>query len=217
MALRTTGDTNGWTITTTLPTASSWTMMAYVYLVSLAVDCVVLKYGQSGNPNKVLYVQTTGVLHLAHGGADVTGSTLSLGTWYHLAMTYQTGTFLAYLNGVQDISNPHSTDPTLQLYVARNLAGVAIDGRTAACKIWHAVLSPAEIQQERRQYVPVRTANLHTFSPFRQPYEALANYGGAGQPWSLGGPVTEEAGPPIPWVLPACPGDEGYVTYQRVG
>jgi hypothetical protein len=58
-------------------------------------------------------------------------------------------------------------------------------------------LTASEIQQELRAYVPVRTLNLNSWYPLLTQTD-VAHYGPA---WTVGGALTTEDGPPIPWSL----------------
>ena len=138
------------------------------------------------------------------GGGGATGTTtLNVGQWYRAAQVFnsvaQTSTF--YLDGAQEMQATGMTGgaftPAYEMF--GRIGTSFFNGRVAAIKVWTAVLSLAEITQEWRQYLPVRLANLHRFTPLLK-HTDLVDYSGiTGVAWTAGGTLTTEDGPPIPW------------------
>lgn len=135
-------------------------------------------------------------------GTWATGTNLAVNTWHHIAVVRRSATLLeAYLNGVLDITN--ARDITGRIAAVREVVGVANvlehNGRTAAYKAWSAALSADEIKNEMRTYVPLRMANIHSWSPLLAgSSERLRDYGG-GLNWTENGAITDEDNPPITW------------------
>lgn len=78
--------------------------------------------------------------------------------------------------------------------------GEYMDGALVALKVWTASLTDAEMELERRQLAPVRTANLWGFFPLLNTADKLKDFGGNGYDLTNGtGPWTEEANPPVRW------------------
>ena len=141
------------------------------------------------------------------GGNGVNGSALTVGVWYHIGVVRSSATScVVYLNGVLDIT--HTNDVTSRSWTALvNRVGVQsndtfpLNGRVAALKMWDTNLTEAEIQQEMRQFLPFRTNNLHTWTPFTDTSTGtdFLDYSGNARNWTEAGSVTSEDGPPIPW------------------
>jgi hypothetical protein len=199
--------------TTSLPSITNFTLMAWIWFpanIPLDTAQCALNFGpttpgdaqqylgvlgQAGPTNKLILYTT--------GQPTLVGTmSLSVNTWYHVAMAIAgTGAsqVRGYLNGVQEMVGPGSGTPVGQkLLVAQSApGGESFNGRVAALKIYSAVLTASEMQQELRAYVPVRTLNLNSWYPLLTQTD-VANYGPA---WTVGGTLTTEDGPPIPWSL----------------
>jgi hypothetical protein len=148
---------------------------------------------------------STGQLMIWDALNVVTGTTLSLSTWYHLALTISSvdgaGSALGYLDGVLDITNPNvgSTVSSELLWIGNDNDAEWLNGRAAAIKVYSAVLSAAEIQQEMRQYLPARTANINAWYPLLSVADDEIDFSGNARTWTVGGTLATEDGPPIPW------------------
>lgn len=227
MSVRFDGSTDALSRTTNLPSITSFTMMGWFYFSADRNTIVnTLAFGQSsGGGYYQLYWDQTGsgsVLGTWNGAASSSGTTsLSLSTWYHLAMTVSgtaAGNFLVYLNGALEITAAGRDIPTAgKLWVGNDNDSEWLNGRVAAVKIYDAVLTAAEIAQEMRQIQPVRFANLNSWYPLWSTADDEIDYSGQGRTLTVGGTLAMEDGPPIPWkqgrrrlVLPAVaspPGD----------
>lgn len=192
---------------------SVYTWCAWVYLVSnLATQSTFFALNDN-NVNNLDIVRTAanGVqvqLRCSIGGAgtNVGGTTLSVGTWYHVAMVRESQTSLkAYLNGVLDAT---ATDNITGRVAAQRMEHGAIrstnaqpsDSRVAAIKAWNTNLTAAEIAQEVQTIRPVRSANLYGFWPaFPTTAERLRDYSGNGRDWTESGMLTDEDPPPVSW------------------
>lgn len=197
-----------------LPGITSFTMMAWVYISVDRNDfSPILQYGDAnpGTPTEyIVYTMGDGVtLASWNSSSEITGSVLSVGTWYHLAITVAgTGAnqFLTYLNGAVNITNNGSASVTNERISFATNTGASgnewLNGRIAACKIYAAVLTAAEIQQEMMFYTPQRTANLNTWLPCVDPTVANNLLDASGNGYNMTGAAgtrTVEDGPPIAW------------------
>lgn len=83
-------------------------------------------------------------------------------------------------------------------------AGDPSDTRFAAVKMWDAVLTAAELENERWQILPRKAASLLFFTPMVD--STLANnvtdYSGNAVHWTANGSAAVEDGPPISWGSP---------------
>lgn len=79
----------------------------------------------------------------------------SINTWYHVVLTYNAGTVLIYVNGVQQLTTTSGTMPTtlpqtvqnLNFSIPADLGGVpgVLGGLIDEVRIWNRVLTNAEI------------------------------------------------------------------------
>lgn len=187
--------------TTTLPAITAFSIMAWVQ-VSVdrnAYSCF-FHVGPVGFTYYYVGTSSDGVtIDLYAGGSDVLGSALPVGGWDHLALTVSGTTPIVYRNGVQVATTAAGAVTAGNIVFGNDSDGDWLNGRIAAIKIYGAVLTATEIQQEMRCYVPVRTANLNTWSPLLASTD-VGNYAGTGA-WTVGGTLTTEDGPPIAWSL----------------
>jgi len=195
--------------TTNLPTITAWTVMGWAYLVASANTYNnIFSVGKSsaGSSYYCTYTNSSRVLYVYSGtGAGVAGSTLSLGTWYHIAMVCSgtgAGNLVLYLNGVADITTSGSIYPTMQAIMAGNDPDSDyMTGRLAAVKIWSAALSATEIAQEMYSISPRRFENLNGFYPI-WPGDRTTDYSGNGNLWTENGTLTDEDPPPVSYGVP---------------
>jgi Concanavalin A-like lectin/glucanases superfamily len=195
--------------TTSLPDMYNCTLMCWWYLEAAAGVQAAFQFGNiAGDLDWELGVHGAGFLVLylwrASGGTSVDGSTLTTGTWYHMALTSTTAgtnSTKAYLNGVLDAQlTPSAGQANSELQFPGNVTA-STNSRIASVKIWDSVLTATEIQQEMRQYLPVRTANLHGFWPLLSTGDDEIDFSGAAKTMTVNGTPTTVDGPPIPWKL----------------
>lgn len=210
MSLRLTGVT-GEQIqrTASPPSTTTFTEMLWVYITTDRNAVTLITYRNNAGDTVFLNLGMAAdgtTLFIQNNGASLSGSALSVGTWYHVALVKSGSSHLVYLNGVQDISFSNATDISLAViwYIA-SVSGFAannLDGRVAAYKIWDGVaLTVDEVKAEVWSYVPKRTANLYAWLPMVDPVVAqnVFDYSGAARPWSITGTLSVESGPPIAW------------------
>lgn len=157
-------------------------------------NCLLVDFSAAGNPFAT-YNPTSNRVY---------GTNISLSTWYHGAITVNgtgAGAVKAYLNGVLDITASGHSDTSAAIVVANDGYSQAINARLAAVKIYSVVLTPEEVAQEMRQFLPIRTANLNTFLPCTDSVLAdnYKDQSGNGYNMTSQGTLTSEDGPPIPW------------------
>ena len=106
--------------------------------------------------NRVSYFVYTDVLH-----NNVSQSTLSTNTWYHVAMTYNGSSLSLYLNGNFDFSIPatgpiywEGGDRKLLIGSAYLPNGSKFNGTIDEVRIYQRALSAAEIQQRYAESAP---------------------------------------------------------------
>src|SRR5580765_3371383 len=216
MAIRGNAAGESLTRTTNLPTLSGFTMMAWMRISvdRNAVSTLPTAGAAATAEEKTLKTATDGTtLNLWNGSTLVTGGTnLVAGalpiTWYHVAMVYD-GTsspdvLRAYVNGALDLNADAVglTDPTGKIWIGDDNAGEWLNGSYVAIKIYSAVLTPAEIQQEMRQIMPARLANLNSWTPGHSTnlVDCGRDYSGAGNNWTQNGTLNvDQVAPPVPW------------------
>jgi Concanavalin A-like lectin/glucanases superfamily len=168
------------------------------------------------------YLGTTGdgtTLSWYDGAGEDLGSGLTVGAWNHLAMVEASDsngtTVEIYLNGALNITGTRSNAAAgTNMYLGTDDGGAWLNGRLTAVKMWSAALTAAEILAESRMYVPTRQANLWAFWPLRTAAETQ-DFSGNGRALTVGGTLTTEDGPPIPWGPPLDLGyrPRGYALY----
>ena len=136
----------------------------------------------------------------------------TVGVWYFIAVVKDSnpsGTKAYWATATEDALNTgtstHSVSASMNnLMIGESVAGGEwLNGSIAAVKIWQGVtLTQAEIENERFQYLPHRTANLYAFYPFLEGGTgagAKQDFSGNGNTLSGGTNSATTDGPPIPW------------------
>lgn len=153
---------------------------------------------------RILVTGTNGTtLRFYDGVSYYSGTDLTVGTWYHLTLTIADdsyGTCIAYVNGVEDINRAFAgaTDSGSMMVLGNNGIDQRLDGNIAHVKMWSAVLSVDEIQQEMHSVVPVRTANLDSWYPLDL-HSDMVDWSGNGNTLTAYGTLTTEDNPPVSW------------------
>lgn len=208
MAIR--KDASGDTIsrTTNLPTITSFTIMGWFKLsVDRNTYSALLSFGtNSSSPYYSILTDGSGTdLYVYNSsGLTTTGTSLTVGTWVHAALTVAgtgAGQVAFIRNGVATSTHAGSATPTAGIIVIGSTPSDNdwLNGCVAAVKIYSAVLTAAEIAKEMQQYLPVRTANLNGFYPMLSTSDDEVDFSGNGNNWTIGGTLATEDGPPIPW------------------
>jgi hypothetical protein len=207
MSARTDG-AEGFTTTTSLPSTRNFTKMAWVQLV---VDTNAFQnfFEIHSGSGQYYYCGTTAtgtLFGIFNVSSFVTGTDLTVGRWYHVAMSNSgtgAGTFLGYLNGVLECTHAGVVgvaETATGMQIAHTNDGIGSNIRIAAYKCWSAVLSPQEIRREMKQFVPVRKQNLNRFLPLRL-HSDVHDYAPGVANWTAVGTMVTEPNPPIPWQI----------------
>ena len=142
----------------------------------------------------------------------VAGGTFSLNTWYHIVITLSGTTASLYYRvlaaaSYASISGTISAAARPQIAYGNDVFDEHLNGRMAAVKLWDgSVLTLGEFSRERLSIQPSLFTNLSAWYPmFSGAGERNRDYGPNGRDLTVGGTLTDEAGPPIPWNRPSSP------------
>lgn len=149
-----------------------------------------------------------GGVYIGAVGTVATGTSLVVGTWYHIAVKRTSATdWRMYLNGVQEgitvTRDITGRNATLGEFLHR-LNGILYfcDGAIAHYKAWNVALTDAQIASEMRTITPKRWANLVGWTPFVSSVKADALISRVGGNWTENGTLVVEQGPPVSWGAP---------------
>lgn len=153
---------------------------------------------------------TTLTLYDSNFDGDVTGSSMTVGTWYFVAATANTGagnfrlyqaTELGSLSMVDSAAYSGTFDGEA-LFFGYRTSGVAdslsLDGSLAYWRVWTAELSQAELASEMASATPVRSTNLWGAWAFTDAATATTDASGNGHTLTLatgGGSVVDTGNP----------------------
>jgi len=146
--------------------ANKGTLMGWVKMTSdpNTYQCI-FEMNAVDNNQMGLYTQADGTTISTYLGASdstVTGSSLTIGTWYHLAVTWDGSSLRAYVDATLNIThtNTGTTWNMVQLGFDEPYWGDTFVGAMAHLKAWDAVLTQTEIATEKGSITAVRTSNL---------------------------------------------------------
>lgn len=204
-AIRCNSASDAFTATTNLPTNTSFTMMGWFNIITdRNAATSFLNYGEHASLNeKTLETNADGTTLLLWDDSDgVSGTNLTAGKWYHLAFTYNDTNGLVYVNGVLDITNPTTTEPTTTMRIGNSPASEFLNGRFSCVKIWSVVLTAGEIANEMNHCRPLRTDSLNRWMPTTNNVlasDALDKSGNGRDFTVTSTPVVEADYPPVGW------------------
>ena len=199
--------------TTDLPSVDNWAIAMWVQLVSDLNAYTPFFYRTANSIAIYCFFGTSAdgtTLLLDVNANSTTGSSLTVGTWYHLLLQGWTSgglkSFEYYLDGtagatVGPINFSWSNDE-VTLGLTDSTDNLPSDTRIAYVKMWSAAgvaklfTSAEQVQQEMRTARPQNFTNLYLWSPL------LVNskdYSGSARDWTEGGTLTWEDGPPVGW------------------
>lgn len=193
------------TRTVNLPTITAFSVMGWFQIVTDRNDFTqFIVFGDATGPDIYqIGTDSDGTTLNAYNGVDNLGSALTVGTWYHLALVCSgvgAGNLKAYLNGVLDITAAGASGPGAgKLWVGNSVFSEFLNGSAAAVKIYSASLTAAEVAQEMRQILPVRTANLNGWYPMHGTTALKADFSGNLNDWTDVSTSFSAESPPIPW------------------
>lgn len=190
---------------------SNYTVMGWVY-ISTDTNADATVFNLFGNTSNYDYIamDVDGVTldtYVVVGGAftQSTGTTLSTGTWYHIAAVRSSTTLLTvYLNGVSDQTN--TRDVTSRSAISAYTVGhwdvsfpLRFDGRVHSIKYWDTDLTAAEVQNEMYVISPrTKISNLNRWTPcWPGATERLQDYSPNRTNWTANGTLTDEDPPPV--------------------
>lgn len=216
MAVRFDAFTDGLFRTVSFAAAGALTISMWIYLVvdTNAIATPAMS-GDSGSGNAGPWLQTdadgtTLRARNADGSASLGGLTMSVATWYRVAIaasgtnsSFYTGTFGGTLTVASGTLSRPTTADSLYFGSYFNISDLT-NCRLANIKVWTAQLAQAEIEADLAQYAPVRTTNLIGWYP--EIGAETTDRSGAGNNLTAGSTATAtEDGPPIPWAVIAQP------------
>jgi putative ubiquitin-RnfH superfamily antitoxin RatB of RatAB toxin-antitoxin module len=185
--------------TTNTPTSTNYTMMGWF---QIAVDrnnyTAFLSNGSTGSGSNTLQTDVDGTtLNIWNGFVAGAGTNLTVGTWYHLAMVANGTNLIAYLNGVQNAIVAHISPATPKLWIGNDADSEFLNGRAAHIKVFNAALTANEILQEMYTILPKKIDALNGWYPTWNGSNRAADYSGLARPWTEGGTLADEDGPPV--------------------
>src|SRR5262245_16559461 len=191
--------------TTNIPSRTSHTIMAWIKQTTDTNNwATFIRLAES--PGSANFTLSAGfsdpVFSIYNGSTQDTGTTLTVGTWYHIAQVGDGSNVSGYLNGVLDVQVGQNslTFGRLQLGNASEF-NEFLDGCMPAIKIYDVALTADEIAAEMLQYAPIRLDNLNSWIPGIDvsTTDAVKDYSGLGRDFTINGTLAIEDGPPIPW------------------
>jgi hypothetical protein len=130
-----------------------------IYLEGSGANGIVHKYTTAGQKAFVLYLNGSQQLNLivssdgTNGEEQVATTALTVGVWNHFAITFDNGTFLAYVNGAVSAVDANFTSHTSVHSGSDNMiigdaiwAGYELDGSLSNLKIWNNALTATEVK-----------------------------------------------------------------------
>jgi hypothetical protein len=131
--------------------ATAYQTVAIIYATGSAWDAVFL------DASRVLKCDVNGTI-------VSTGQTLTIGTWYHIAVVRESTTSLKiYMDGTLVATNTTGVtgrNSGSAMYLGYEEFGTWVSGNFAGWNCWEAGLSSTEVNTEKPHFVPQRTTNL---------------------------------------------------------
>lgn len=152
---------------------------------------------------------TTLVIDVGGVGAINSGVSLTVGTWYFVAITYDGTSSGVLYNAAATATSIASTSGTIgdpvtasaSTHIGNDGFDEWLQGTMTGVKVWAAQLTAAEIEAERWSILPRRTVGLTAFYPLTDP--STVDYSGNGNTLTSGGTPTHTDGPPVGWGAPS--------------
>lgn len=144
-------------------------------------------------------------------GFEALGNIMNTNSWYFVGCTVNGNVNTFYFSdsgGSNALSTANFTvvggTPAAsftQMWIARDGTGVDnFPGDIQCLKVWDAVLSAAEMQNEVFSQRPVRTANLNAWYPLLNAGSGVKDFSGQGNNMTAGASnPTDTADPPVAW------------------
>jgi hypothetical protein len=144
-----------------------------------------------------------GTTLILYDGTERTAQALTVGQWYHIALTASNvasgaGVTKLYVDAVLKVTGTGNTTTTGGMRFGNDSAGGFLNGCMAYGKGWTAELTAAEVAQEMYTIVPVRGPNLAGWWPmFTGSGERARDYSGLAATLTESGTLADEDGPPV--------------------
>jgi hypothetical protein len=139
-------------------------------------------------------------------GLAISGSTLSTGTWYHVALVHNAAgspRWQIYLNAVSEGTDGDTgtkPDPTrMEAGGWLSANGNRLDGKCAYDRAWTRALNSTEIATEKAATSAVSSTNLYGDWPL---ISDILDISGNGRDWTQGGALTFDADSPLATATP---------------
>lgn len=208
MAVRTNASGDSLSRTTRLPTITSFTMMGWFRFATNTTWHGLLSFGQNASGNYwsiQTNLNTTSCLSLMMSSSALwIDSTIIpvVNKWYHVAATVSgTGAGQAsfYIDGKLAATGSGSATPTSAKFtIGNNPDSDFFNGQSAAIKLYSGVLTGQEIYNEKQQYVLSRSEGINGWYPLLSD-SLTRDYSNRNNNLVIGGSITTESIPPIPW------------------
>ena len=197
MALTFNGNASNYALKAITFSADKGTVMAWVRIATDRNDYST--FFQTNNVDNAQFVcQTNGTgtdLSVYIYDSSNTGSSLTAGTWYHIAMTWDGSTARVYLNGTLNASVSATGSDWNEIRLGTSYWGEPLNGNIAHAKAWDAVLNSTEIGAERYSIAAVRTSNLKGEWKTPEDSNRAVDSSGNSNNLTLNGTVTDYTNP----------------------
>lgn len=184
---------------------ANYTVAGWLYIVSGSVNQGIFHVGRVADyvDGDVVHFNTAELprINVDIGGSSVasTGSSLSTGTWYHVAIVRSSASVLTvYVDQVSAVSvtnNVTGRTAAGQITIGEN-TGYA-DQRFWGWKAWTRALTTAELTAESKQAMPVSSLSLYGVWPFLAGATRAKDFSGKGHDWTEVNTPTDEDPPPV--------------------
>lgn len=201
--------------TTSLPSDTNSTIAGWAKLVSDRTGqwryfCCIENATTSASAYRLMGWNSSNEFNVEDGsGSTAFSAAPSNGDWFYFALvcngttTNATTGYYIKLDGTVYTAAQSTTSAFTEavVYLGSDSYDEWNNLSFAHVKIWDAVLTQAELQQEMWSIVPQRYTNLHLWTPLFS-HTDLVDYSGNGRNWTGGGTLTTEDGPPVSWGSP---------------
>jgi len=146
--------------------SGAFTMMTWIKVLAWGDGDIPLihQYSNPAGTGYDIWATNAGVLKIVNGGGTTTGSTISTGTWYHLAVTSianvgSSDPWLLYLNGVLDATeNWWGSYAVTVLYLGTESGTTYTNAKYAYSRAFNVTMSAAQIVAEMNSATAVASS-----------------------------------------------------------
>jgi len=192
--------------TANLPNIANFTAMGWFKIITdRNAYSTFISFGNTSAPYYQIETNTDGVtLTTWNGSSTYTGSILTIGEWYHIAIVVNgtsTDNFKAYLNGSLDITNDgNASIIASKMAIGNSPDSEYLNGIVECIKVWNnTALTENEIKQEMYLRLPERSTNLRFWLPLDEndSNTSARDFSGNGRNFTVNGTLEQEDGSPI--------------------